>query len=292
MRFDLVGFSDVEEYLDYFFGTLLETNWTYDYFVDWGKVRGNVRRHVKEISLLNSLCRVEAGERETMLGDIFQRYPETLEVIPLLLAIREKSIPILEMSEQAIYTCFDFSKRSLSGKEAEQLVGFCGSVGLLKLFSEVGDLYSYMLGVEVGLDTNSRKNRSGEIFERLVELLLNRTLTGLEGVQLKRGDPTIVTRRRKKADFVVYRDGEPRIVVECNFYSDTGSKPIETANAYIDFQRKVRELGLSFIWATDGRAWRKMMETIRETSREIDFVLNYKMLSQRGSLIIPKLLND
>ena len=81
-------------------------------------------------------------------------------------------------------------------------------------------------------------------------------------------------------------------MVECNFYSDTGSKPIETANAYIDFQRKVRELGLSFIWVTDGRAWRKMMETIRETSREIDFVLNYKMLSQRGSLIIPKLLND
>ena len=77
-----MGFSDVKEYLDYFFGTLLETNWTYDYFVDWGKVRGNVRRHVKEISLLNSLCRVEAGERETMLLDIFQRYPETLEVIP------------------------------------------------------------------------------------------------------------------------------------------------------------------------------------------------------------------
>jgi len=67
-----------------------------------------------------------------------------------------------------------------------------------------------MLGVEVGLDTNSRKNRSGEILERFVELLLNRTLTCLEGVQLKRGDPTIVTRRRKKADFVVYRDGEPR----------------------------------------------------------------------------------
>lgn len=33
----------------------------------------------------------------------------------------------------------------------------------------VGNLYDYVLGVEVGLDSNSRKNRSGKLMENLVE---------------------------------------------------------------------------------------------------------------------------
>ena len=45
-----------------------------------------------------------------------------------------------------------------------------------KLFGEINDLYAYLLGVEVGLDSNARKNRSGEIVQNLVELLLKRKL--------------------------------------------------------------------------------------------------------------------
>ena len=43
--------------------------------------------------------------------------------------------------------------------------------GLFDLLSKhiVNNLYDYVLGVEVGLDSNGRKNRGGHLMERLVE---------------------------------------------------------------------------------------------------------------------------
>ena len=53
--------------------------------------------------------------------------------------------------------------------------------GLFELLQNhlISNLYDYVLGVEVGLDSNSRKNRGGFLMENLVEtyiqkLLLNR----------------------------------------------------------------------------------------------------------------------
>ena len=96
--------------------------------------------------------------------------------------------------------------------------------------------------------------------------------------------------RSKKADFVIYKRDTPKVVIECNFYSGTGSKPIETANAYIDFQRKVCEKGLQFIWITDGRGWKEMKNTIIQSSKEIDFLMNYTIANEKLAKIIPLLL--
>lgn len=290
VKYEMLNFESADDFLNYFFQTLLETNWTYDYFVDWKKVKDNVRRYVKEISLLNALTKVNIKDRETELRDIFIKYPETIKVIPLIIAIREENIPILEVGEKAIYKVFDFSRRGVNEDEASDLVRFCKNVGLMELFSEINDLYAYLLGVEVGLDSNARKNRSGEIFQNLVRLLLERKLGEIQDIKIKSEDPNVKTMRNKKADFVIYKKGNPRVVIECNFYSGTGSKPIETANAYIDFQRKIREKELHFIWITDGRGWREMKNTIIQSSKEIDFLMNYTIASEKLVKLIPALL--
>jgi len=53
VRLDVLGFKDEREYFKHFFATLLKTNWTYNYFVNWHKVKKAVKRYVREISLLN-----------------------------------------------------------------------------------------------------------------------------------------------------------------------------------------------------------------------------------------------
>jgi len=290
VKYEMLDFKSEGEFLDYFFQTLLETNWTYDYFVDWKKVKEYVRRYLKEISLLNALTKVKTEEREKELKEIFMKYPETIQVIPLIIAIREKNIPIIEVGEKAFYKVFDFSQRKVREDEASELVRFCRNVGIMELFSEINDLYAYLIGVEVGLDTNARKNRSGKIFQNLVQLLLKKKLRNIQNIIIKSEDRNIKTVRNKKADFVIYKHDTPRVVIECNFYSGTGSKPIETANAYIDFQRKVRERGLQFIWITDGRGWKEMKNTIIQSSKEIDFLMNYTIASEKLAKIIPLLL--
>ncbi|EFC93954.1 hypothetical protein METSMIF1_02342 [Methanobrevibacter smithii DSM 2374] len=70
----------------------------------------------------------------------------------------------------------------------------------------------------------------------------------------------------------------PKFLFECNFYSDSGSKPIEVANAYIDLNKQIKEQNMIFIWVTDGFGWKKMYNALHKASANIDFVLNYNML--------------
>jgi len=292
VKYEVMGVRNENDYFDYFFKTLLKTNWTYDYFVDWRKVKENVRKYVKEISLLNSLTKISPEERKAELREIFIKYPETIPVIPSIIAVREKSISILEIGEKAFYKVFNFSEEKLTMKGAEDLVTFCEKVGILQLFGEINDLYAYLLGVEVGLDSNARKNRSGEIFQDLVGLLLKRKLRNMD-MEIKSEDPSVITRRRKRADFVIYHQARPKIVVECNFYNTTGSKPIETANAYIDLQRKIRERQeILFIWITDGPAWEKMKQTVVQSFKEIDFLMNYTIASEKIDAVISSFISN
>jgi len=289
VRYDTLGFRDENDYFRYFFRTLLKTNWTYDYFVDWQKARTKVRSYVKEISLLNSLTKIRQEKRREALEEIFIEYPETIPVIPCIIAIRERNIPLLEVGEEALYRVFSFSRRKLKEDEARDLVDFCENVQILQLFGEINDLYAYLLGVEVGLDSNARKNRSGKIFENLVGLLLKRKLSA-SGLEMRSQDQSVKTTRNKRADFVVYFENKPRIIVECNFYNTTGSKPIETASAYVDLQRKIRERGeIFFVWITDGPAWNKMQSAITQSFKEIDFPMNYTIADQKIDAVLSTL---
>jgi len=290
VRYDVLGFKSEDDYLTYFFDTLLRANWTYSYFVDWKKVREKIRKYVTEIHILNSLTKIETVRRKEKLIEIFINYPETLSVIPSIIALREKSIPILEMGERIFYKIFNFSKRRLTKEEAKDLADFCEKTGILRLFGEISDLYAYLMGVEVGIDTNARKNRSGKIFQNFVEVLLRKQLRDLD-IYIKSEDPSIRVKRRKKADFVIYHKANPKVIIECSFYNTPGGKPIATANAYIDLQRKIREKNLSFIWITDGPGWKKMKKTIIQSFKEMDFPMNYTIANEKINKIISFLLN-
>lgn len=290
VNYRLLGFQNENQYVDHFFRTLLKTNWTYDYFVYWEKVRENVRRNIKEISLLNSLTKVPPNNRKAELEEIFKEYPQTIPVIPSIIALREETIPLLEIGKTPLYRVFDFSGRKPEEEEARDLTDFCEKTGILQLFGEISDLYAYLLGVEVGLDSNARKNRSGDIFQQLVRLLLKRKLKQTD-LRIVTEDSSVATTRSKRADFVIYKAGKPKIVIECNFYNTIGSKPIETANAYIDLQRKMREQeGISFIWITDGPAWEAMKQTVIQSFREIDFPMNYMIADNVINDVVSALL--
>lgn len=44
----------------------------------------------------------------------------------------------------------------------------------MNLFEQIKDIHDYLLGVEVGIDTNTGKNRSGDIFERMCQKKIKR----------------------------------------------------------------------------------------------------------------------
>ena len=70
--------------------------------------------------------------------------------------IDELTQEIKEYSFDTINKVFDFIK----------------GTNLINLFQNVNNLLDYVFGIEVGMDTNARKNRGGKIMELTIENLL------------------------------------------------------------------------------------------------------------------------
>ena len=168
VNYTSLGYESLDEYNIDFFGTLLETNHTYEFFVNWEKVFNNLKDHLIEISILNSLNKVESSQVESHFREILRQYPHVVKILPTILAIRDKKVDVLDIEENE-FKIVDFSNRRF---DINEIVNFCKKSGLLDLFSKIDDLYSYLVGTEVGLDTNGRKNRSGHVFEDIVGELL------------------------------------------------------------------------------------------------------------------------
>ena len=276
VNYSKLGYSSLNEYSDDFLNTLLDTNHTYDFFVNWDKVYNSLKNHMVEISILNSLNKVSANELEQKFKEILINYPEVVPILPSILAIRDKNVPIFNIINKSSKT-INFSKR---GFDLNEIMEFSVKTGLLDLFNNIDDLYSYLVGAEVGLDTNGRKNRSGHIFEDAVGLFLEDKLSDLDGYHYVKEDSNVNIHRNKRFDYVIYKNFVPKIVIECNFYNSTGSKPIEVAHAYTGLQKDTNDANLIFIWVTDGRGWNKMFSTLMNVAEDIDFIVNYNMLDK------------
>ena len=284
VRFKELGFESFEEYINSFFSTLMPSNKTYEYFVDWRKVRRDVQKYVKELSLLNSLTKISSEKRKDHLKELLTEYPETAKVIPMLIAERAKDNKInIFDPELETFIVYDFSPTALDIGIVTKIVEFCEKTGILALFDDIKDLYDYLLGVEVGLDSNTRKNRSGEIFEKMCQQKI-KTLTGQQ-FTVANNDPNFSlykpitgNSKGKTHDIVLYKGNKPVLVVECNFYNVGGSKPISIAESYVEMQKAANERNVKFLWVTDGPAWSEMKENLLRAMEEIDYILNYKML--------------
>lgn len=283
VNYTSLGYNSIDEYNSDFFGTLLETNHTYEFFVNWGKVFNNLEDYLIEISILNSLNKVESTKVESHFREILRKCPNVVKVLPTILAIRDKKVDVLDIEENK-FKIVDFSNRRF---DADEIVDFCKKSGLLDLFSKIDDLYSYLVGTEVGLDTNGRKNRSGHVFEDIVGELLSQKIKDHPEYRLGKED-TITFQRTKRWDYVIYYKNVPKYLFECNFYNGTGSKPIEVANAYVDLQNQIKDSHLVFIWVTDGKGWKKMSKALQSVSPGIDYIVNYNILNKSIDRILFK----
>ena len=294
IKFKKLGFKSFEEYVKSFFGTLLPSNKTYEYFVDWNKVRKVINKYLDELSLLNSLTKVKPSEIGKHLQSLLIKYPQIVEVIPFLIAERAKNgkVDIFD-PELEQFLIFEFKRSKVNKNSIPKIIDFCIKTGIVDLFHEIKDIHDYLLGVEVGIDTNARKNRSGDIFEKMCQNKVSKIITK-EYVSVN-NDPNFslypkITKGKSKGkthDIVIYKNNKPILIVECSFYNVRGSKPISIAESYIEMYRVAKKSNVLFLWVTDGPAWLKMKEALLRSMKEIDWLLNYRMLN-----LIVKILKE
>ena len=136
----------------------------YDYFVDFKKVYNNVSEVLIPLNLLNSLIG-RGDDFDAEFISLIHKYPESLHAIPILLAVRSPSYKMNVVDNTLV--SFDFKKVVNTD---EEYLKFMKETGLKDLFvgNHIKSLVDYVTGVEVGLDSNARKNRSGTLMESLV----------------------------------------------------------------------------------------------------------------------------
>jgi len=278
-----LNLSTVDEICKALSDTLIETNYTYDFFVNWTKVTKNRDVFKYEIALLKSLK--NSSKPVADFQALLAKYPEVIKVIPILLACRDGLLKVLNSIETGLqYKTFDFSKKSYDTKEIDEIVDFTKNTGLLDMLCQMDSAIDYLLGVEVGLDTNARKNRSGLFLEKMVTETLNELSArnpGLAVVEQKSfgyvADKYNVhippSLRDRKFDYAVINKGKATNI-EVNFYSGTGSKPSEIVSSYTDRNRVLKSAGWKFVWLTDGMGWKKMQRPLHVGIDNIDYVIN------------------
>lgn len=258
----------------------------YTYYVDFEKIYKNVDKVKVELNILNSLIGSKNIEEE--FQNIIIKYPETLECIPLLLAVRSREIFVKDEINEYL---FKFDKMVYSMKD---YVKFMKESGLFELLQNhiINNLYDYVLGIEVGLDSNGRKNRGGHLMENLVESYIikagyKKDIDYFKEMYLKdiekkwnldlsemSGNNTST----KRFDFVIKTEKQV-YVIETNFYSGGGSKLNETARSYKMLAQESKKVkGVTFIWFTDGTGWKSARKNLEETFNELETMYNIEDL--------------
>ncbi|QUY65680.1 restriction endonuclease [Helcococcus kunzii] len=273
--------------LEYFINTLSMSNKTPNYFINWEKVVKNTNEFELELNTLNYLVRKEDIINETK--KLFKNQPNLIKAIPSLIAERNKEIVMS-------YKKLNF--KNIDEDNTDLYVDFCENIGLLDFIKNHTNksLVDYVYGVEAGLDSNGRKNRSGTNMETIVEDYVSSIaqehnleyLPQAKASQIlsKWGKDVPTDKANRSFDLAIYNKSNDKLfLLETNYYNGGGSKLKSVCGEFMNLNRLIGEdKNISFIWVTDGQGWKTALNPITEAMAEINNILNLHMIFSDGLL--------
>ena len=244
---------------------------TWDYFVNWDKVNDNCKSVEIALNKLNYVLGKDnlRAELEILLADS----PDVVSAFPILLAVRENNLSIINRFDKSVEE-FDFNKPM----NADKAMRFLERSRLVDLFKSDGikNLVDYVKGVEVGLDSNGRKNRGGTLMEELVGESVTsfcdrhgfKSMSQATAEKMKQafGVDVRVDKSSRRFDFAIYNPTDDRLrLVETNFYNGGGSKLKAVCGEFKSLNDDLLAQGIELLWITDGLGWHTARLPLEET---------------------------
>lgn len=266
----------MEKNFDLFLSQLSETNATLDYFTDFEKVICNTNKIAIKLNQLNYLIGKE--DLHKAIKELYEENSKVFEVLDILLAVRKKDKK-KTLNANGEFVLLESYFSSLQG-----VIDYIEQTGLANVFKNknVTNLVDYVFGVEVGLDTNARKNRGGENMAKAVALKFNGAnipfrseVNSTEFEEIKSLGQDL-----KRFDFVIQTKNKTYLI-ETNFYNSGGSKLNEVARAYTDIAPKINQYEkFEFVWITDGQGWFTAKNKLGEAYSLIPSIYNLANLDE------------
>ena len=260
----------MSEQFKHFLSQFSETNATLDYFTDFKKIKSNVNKISIKLNQLNYLIGKE--NLKEAVNELYQENPNVFEVLDILIAIRKnKKAKTFNNNGKIVLLDTYFTS-------PEGILEYIDETGLAELFrnKDVTNLVDYVFGIEVGLDTNARKNRGGDNMSKAVSLIFDKAGVFYKKEVNNTVFPEIISLGTdvKRFDFVI-KTKKKTYFIETNFYNTGGSKLNEVARAYSDVAPKINQYeNYEFVWITDGQGWFSAKNKLEEAYNIIPSLYN------------------
>lgn len=259
-----------QEDFNQFISQLKETNTTLGFYCDFNKIASNVESIAIKLNALNYL--IGQKDMPSAIHRLWNENPKVFNVLDILIAVRKKDKKKVIDSKGNI-TLIERYFDTVDG-----VIKFVAETGLQSVFQnkQIKNLVDYVFGVEAGLDTNARKNRSGHVMENRVASIFSQNGIDFQKEVYSTIYPelSILGEDEKRFDFVV-TTSKKIYLIEVNFYSGGGSKLNEVARSYSDIGPKINSLTrFEFVWITDGQGWLSAKNKLEEAFYIIPSVYN------------------
>lgn len=270
-----------------FIGQLKDTNATLAFYSDFKKIARNVEEIAISLNTLNYL--IGKTDLKAAVEALWERDKRVFDVMDILIATRKKDRKMF-FDESGQFRMVHSLFQSSDG-----IIEFLEGTGLAEVFqqSQIKDLVDYVFGVETGLDTNARKNRSGEFTENLIASLFTNANIPYRSQVSSREYPEVAEvlgADQKIFDFAINLPAKTYLI-EVNFYSSGGSKLNEVARSYTDVGPKVNSLvNFEFVWITDGIGWRSAKNKLEEAFYAIPYIYNFTTIKDFIHLVKQQLI--
>lgn len=269
--------AHTKEQFEQFMSQLKETNQTLDFFCDFDKINYNVENIKLSLCMLNSL--IGATDLRHSVETIWNRDSSAFNVMDILIAVRS------EGNKKVLNSLGNIVDLKSLFTSVDGVMEFLNITGLADVFmsQKVTNLVDYVFGVETGLDTNARKNRSGHVMENMVADIFNKNHINYRQ-EVYSSEWTDITSAlgddEKRFDFVV-ETPKKKYLIEVNFYSGGGSKLNEVARSYSDIAPKINSVpGFEFVWITDGIGWNSAKNKLQEAFNIVPSIYNLTSINE------------
>ena len=269
--------------------TLQTSIFSWDYFSDFKKIKEHSFEIKVKLNILNSLLWEKDIEEKFL--EIVKTYPETRKVLPILIATRNFDKEILDRETfevKEVKYLFD-PKEDF---EDIEILKFFRISWLKEVFENkyISNLNDYVFWVETWLDSNARKNRTGDLMEDLVEEFIKK-LCEEKWFEYKEQVTASFMKKEwwvevksdkssRRFDFAIF-DWKQVYLIEVNYYWWGGSKLKAVAGEFSGLYDFMKEQNIPFFWITDGLGWHTSERPLEEAYNKMEGnIYNLEMLKE------------
>ncbi len=248
-----------EEYID----TLKEKVIDPSTLIDFNKIQNNMMKIESDLNALNYLICNNKSELLNRIKYLHFKNKQCFDSIYILLALRKEYISKILINNINM----EFNEIVSSPTSIYNLLNVSGLLDHI-INGRIKNFVDYVFGVEVGMDTNARKNRNGDKIESLLFNELLNMFKDDNNIKIYEQKKINIMDDEKKFDIVIKNINlNKTFLIESSFYNSGGSKINETARGYHDLYKSISNnlKDYTFIWLADGKG----ISTIKKKMNEL-----------------------